>query len=334
MKKVLYVILALACIYLVLCVMGPSVIKVERSATMNASADAVKSQIVDYSVFKNWSPWADKDTAMKITIEGEAGKVGHKYSWEGNKNVGKGTMELTTVATDTIIEKLVFDGRGASDVIFVFKPEGAGTNVTWIMNMNIGFFGRGMMMFMKGKMDGMLGGDFEKGLAKLKAVAETVPPATGVANYEVKESEWPERTFIGTKSTNLTMETMPAFFGENFHKIGAELGKNKIKPESAPSCLVFKWDDASKSGDMAAVMGVTKGTKAAGWETYTTPAGKVLQVEYFGDYNKIGDAHMAIGKYLKEKNLTQGLVLEEYITDPMAEKDTAKWQTNIYYMVK
>ena len=24
----------------------------------------------------------------------------------------------------------------------------------------------------------------------------------------------------------------------------------------------------------------------------------------------------------------------EYITDPMTEKDTAKWQTNIYYLVK
>jgi effector-binding domain-containing protein len=44
--------------------------------------------------------------------------------------------------------------------------------------------------------------------------------------------------------------------------------------------------------------------------------------------------HMGMDEYMKEKSLTQTLVLEEYVTDPMTEKDTAKWQTNIYYLVK
>ena len=150
----------------------------------------------------------------------------------------------------------------------------------------------------------------------------------------MKEINWEERTFVGTKSTNLTMEKMPAFFGENFSKIMGDLGKSNIKPESAPASLTFKWDMATMSGDMAAVVGAAKGTKAKGWETYTRPAGKVLQIAYFGDYNKIAAAHEAMGKYLKEKNLTNGWVLEEYVTDPMTEKDTAKWQTNIYYLIK
>jgi len=334
MKKVLYVVLAIAVIYLVLCIAGPSAVVVSRSASMNASTDAIKSKIVDYNHFTSWSPWQEKDPNMKMIIEGTPGTGGHKYAWEGNKEVGKGTMELTSIGADTVVEKLVFDGKGASYITFAFKPEGTATNVTWTMNMDVPFIGRGMMMFFKGKMDKMLGGDFEKGLEKLKTVSEAAPSTEGVANYQVKESEWPERTFVGTKSTNLTMATMPAFFGENFKKIGAELGKNKIKPETAPSCLIFKWDDATQSGDMAAVMGVAKGTEVKGWEKYTTPAGKVLQVEYFGNYNKIGNAHMAIGKYAKEKGITTGWVLEEYLTDPMNEKDTAKWQTNIYYMVK
>ena len=72
--------------------------------------------------------------------EGEAGKVGHKYSWEGNKDIGKGTMELTSIGVDTIVEKLVFEGKGASDVSFIFKADGAATNVNWNMNMPISFF--------------------------------------------------------------------------------------------------------------------------------------------------------------------------------------------------
>jgi effector-binding domain-containing protein len=38
--------------------------------------------------------------------------------------------------------------------------------------------------------------------------------------------------------------------------------------------------------------------------------------------------------YLKEKNLTHSYVIEEYVTDPMMEKDTAKWLTNIFYLIK
>ena len=176
-KKILYAILALVVLYFVLCLIGPSSIKVERSASINASAEAVKSQITDYNVFNSWSPWAEKDTAMKFTVEGQVGTVGHKYAWEGNKNVGKGTMQLTSIGADTIIEQLDFDGRGISDVYFIFKPEGTATNLTWAIKMNVPFFGRGMMLFFKGQMDKMLGGDFEKGLAKLKSVVEAEPVA-------------------------------------------------------------------------------------------------------------------------------------------------------------
>ncbi len=333
MKKVLYVILALVGIYLVLCIAGPAAIKVERSATINAPADAIQAKIVDFGTFSTWSPWQEKDPNMKTTITGEAGKVGHLYSWEGNKEVGKGSMKITKVSADTVVQELSFDGSGISNVTFAFKADSAGTKVSWIMDMSVPFFGRGMMMFFKGKMDEMLGADFEKGLANLKKVAEEAP-ATGVANYEVKEVQWEARTYYGTKTTNLTMEKIGPFFGENLPKIMTDFGKGKIEPQSPPSCLVFSWNDANMSGDMAAAFAASKDAKIKGWEKYTVPAGKVLQVTYFGAYEKIGDAHGALVNYIKEKNLTQGLAIEEYVTDPGTEKDTAKWQTNIYYTLK
>ena len=57
-------------------------------------------------------------------------------------------------------------------------------------------------------------------------------------------------------------------------------------------------------------------------------------IEYFGSYEKSANAHYAMDAYMKEKGVIQSFVLEEYITDPMTEKDTAKWQTNIFYFVK
>ena len=38
---------------------------------------------------------------------------------------------------------------------------------------------------------------------------------------------------------------------------------------------------------------------------------------------------------IKANDLEQyGKVIEEYVTDPMSEKDTTKWLTNIYYMIR
>jgi effector-binding domain-containing protein len=202
------------------------------------------------------------------------------------------------------------------------------------MDMNVPFFGRGMMMFFKGKMDAMLGGDFEKGLGKLKTVSES--GKEGMAKkYDIQEMDWTERTYAASKKTNLAMDKIQPFFAENFPKLFADVQKDKIAPQSAPSAIYYSWDEKTMSGDMVAAVGIPNGTKVKGWETIVVPAGKVLFVSYYGPYRQIGDAHMAIGNYIKEKNLTKGdMVVEEYITDPGAEKDSTKWQTNIYYSLK
>lgn len=265
MKKVLYVILALVLLYLVLCIAGPSNVHVERSAIINASTEAIQAQLVDYNKFAAWSPWAEKDPNMKTSVEGEPGKPGHKYSWEGNKDVGKGTMEVASVSADTFREILNFEGKGSSPVYFAFKPEGAATNVTWGMDMKVPFFGRGMMMFFKGKMDQMLGGDFEKGLAGLAKAAEGAKE--GMAKkYDIQEMGWAERTYAASKKTTVTMDKMGGFFGENFPKLFADVQKDKITPQSAPSAIYYSMDKTTMSGEVAAAIGVPNGTKVKGWE--------------------------------------------------------------------
>jgi hypothetical protein len=57
-------------------------------------------------------------------------------------------------------------------------------------------------------------------------------------------------------------------------------------------------------------------------------------IEYLGDYAKTGEAHSAMDEYMAEKKL-QSIppVMEEYVTDPVEEPDTAKWLTRILYFV-
>jgi effector-binding domain-containing protein len=114
------------------------------------------------------------------------------------------------------------------------------------------------------------------------------------------------------------------------------MGKMSIKAAGAPSGIFYKYDEKEMKADMAAAIPVADAkANVKGYQLIEIPAGKALQIAYYGAYEKSGDAHMAIDKYMKEKNLTMNThVIEEYVTDPMHEPDTSKWLTNIYYMVK
>jgi effector-binding domain-containing protein len=285
-----------------------------------------------------WSPWTEKDPNMKVTYEGTPGQIGHFYSWSGNKDVREGSMRIAAINGDTISEDLSFSthaDRKDATVNLIAKDNGGSTSAKWQMIMNVGFLHRAPMLFIN--MDKMMGPDFEKGMANLKTVLESSSDesaATSAANYEVKELEWPETNFIGSKKETVEFQNVPAYLGKHLPAIFEELEKNKIQPEAAPSGIYWSYDEANGKTDMAAAIKVPVGSKVKGFETYKFPASKVLHVAYYGNYDKTMPAHEAIGKFMKEKGYTQTAAIEEYVTDPMVEKDTAKWLSNIYYIIK
>ena len=64
-------------------------------------------------------------------------------------------------------------------------------------------------------------------------------------------------------------------------------------------------------------------------------AGNAIVAHYYGAYNKMSDAWRGLKKYMADnKKIKTGAPWEQYMTDPGAEKDTAKWLTNIYFPVE
>jgi len=85
-------------------------------------------------------------------------------------------MTLTESHTNDLVRiKLEFIKPFASvcDTEFTFKPDGNQTAVTWSMTGTNNFVAKGFCLFMN--MDKTVGGDFEKGLAQMKSVAEAAP---------------------------------------------------------------------------------------------------------------------------------------------------------------
>jgi hypothetical protein len=152
----------------------PAEYRVERSATIGAPVETVFAQVNDFHRWEAWSPWAKLDPAAKATFAGAASGQGAKFSWSGNDKVGAGTMTLIESLPNQFIKIDVaftrpFEGSTISE--FAFRPQGSATVVTWASYGEQNFIGKAICLFVS--MDRMLGGDMEKGLAQMKAVAET-----------------------------------------------------------------------------------------------------------------------------------------------------------------
>jgi hypothetical protein len=174
LKKILIGFAVVLVAFLLIVAMQPSHFRVERTANITAPVPAIFDRVNDFHKWEAWSPWAKLDPAMKQTYEGAPAGTGAIYTWVGNKQVGEGRMTITeSIPSDLIRLKLEFLKPFASTAHteFMFKPEKDQTVVTWSMSGENNFISKAFCLFMN--MDKMVGGDFEKGLANLKSLAET-----------------------------------------------------------------------------------------------------------------------------------------------------------------
>jgi len=173
LKKILIVIAVLVVVFVIIVALQPAEFHVARTATIAAPAEVVFAQVNELKKWDAWSPWVKIDPAMKQTYEGPASGTGAISRWAGNKDVGEGSMTITESRPNELIRfnlEFIKPMAGTSTAEFSFKPEGNQTAVTWSMTGKNNFIAKAMVLFMN--MDKMVGGQFEKGLAQMKAIAE------------------------------------------------------------------------------------------------------------------------------------------------------------------
>jgi hypothetical protein len=172
-KKLAVVVVLVIVVILGMAAMQPNTFGVQRSATVKAPPEKIAALIGDFHNWGQWSPWEQLDPNMKRTYSGAPRGKGAVYQWEGNKDVGAGRMEITDMPDPSkIIIKLDFLQPFESHNVtrFTLVPQGETTTVTWNMSGPMPFISKIMSVFMS--MDAMIGKDFEKGLAQMKAAAE------------------------------------------------------------------------------------------------------------------------------------------------------------------
>ena len=150
----------------------PDSFRVQRVVLINAPSDKVFPLINDMKAWTAWSPYEKKDPAMKRTYGAVTAGKGATYAWDGDKNVGQGSIEIVESGPRKILLKLdfvkPFEAHNMGE--FLLEPKGDSTSVTWATYGPSPHMSKVIGTFMN--IDDLIGRDFEKGLADLKAAAE------------------------------------------------------------------------------------------------------------------------------------------------------------------
>lgn len=343
--KVLKIIIGIIVVLVVLLVAYfmtlDSAYKVERSAKINAPASLVMEHIANFKEWEAWSPWKAKDPEAKYTFSGPESGVGASMSWvtslpddsAGSANyIGEGGMEISELnGSESVKYTLTFKKpwESSSTGGFELSEDNGVTTVRWYDTGELPF----IMRPMGAMMDGMIGPDFEKGLAFLKTHVEEHAAMAPKSDYVIEEITVESFPYLAI-TDSITVDQISSTLGAMYGKIQEYLKSQQIEMAGAPFAIYHTWD--YKTTKMTGGIPVAEEVKGSDEiQSGMSYAGPALKVVHMGSYEGTGNAHEAIDVYMQANGKEMvGAPWEVYVTDPMTEMDTSKWVTEIYYPVK
>ena len=156
----------------------PNKFRIERSTLMAAPPEAIFAQLNDFHAWEAWSPWEKIDPAVKRTYSGADAGVGAKYRWDGNKQLGSGSMTIIESTPHRFL-KLDIDFRAPfaahNTIEFILDANGdstaGSTKVTHAMYGPSPFISK--LFGLVFNMEKMVGEKFEEGFVTIKSIVET-----------------------------------------------------------------------------------------------------------------------------------------------------------------
>lgn len=145
---------------------------VSRTIDIDAPDDLIYSLVADFRNWPLWSPWEDRDPNQYRAFEGAPATPSATYAWQGNRDAGDGHARiLTTVPPSTVSIDLELTGPHKFNSLLMFLiSDSRPTRVEWVMSGE----SEGLRQVLSAirPMDAVMGPDFERGLARLKILAE------------------------------------------------------------------------------------------------------------------------------------------------------------------
>jgi effector-binding domain-containing protein/uncharacterized protein YndB with AHSA1/START domain len=337
LKRLIVVVVTLVALLAAAGMLLPRHSHVERKVVIDAKPSTVFALVDGFKQFNKWSPWAALDPNAKYAREGPEFGVGAKQSWSGDpKTVGSGSQEIIEVDPPKRVKsRLDFGDRGIAVAELSLAPEGNGTQVTWSLETDNGAgpVGRyfGLMM------DRWVGPAYERGLANLKSLAESLPKAdfAGLAVERVEAQ--PVTVAYVSAQTSKDAAQIGDAIGEGYAKVLAFMRATGLKQAGHPITIDTRVDDSGYEFDAAIPVDKMPDKPlpaGSAVKLKTTYSGQALKVVAKGPYRGMPASHAQLHAFMAARGYeAAGPPWDEYVSDPGTTPD-AELITNIYQPVK
>jgi hypothetical protein len=284
------ILLVIVIVVAVLAFVAPTEMETERSVKIDAPKELIYEHLVYFEATNKWSPWMELDSNMQTNIEGEDGKVGTVFSWEGNKDAGKGKQELTLIDTNRIEHSITFiePFESTAKTYFELEKEADGVEVSWGFESEMVRPFNVLGLFMS--MEDAIGDDYEKGLNKLKEMVEKAneEKAENDSEYIIEKINFEEKDYL-TFRDRVSFSEMQKFYSENLGAMFKLLNENpSTEIAGAASGIYYDWDEENMEADLAATVPFSS-TDEIDFEKYKVVSleGEALKIAYYGEYDKL-----------------------------------------------
>lgn len=305
----------------------PSRVATERSVVIDRPPSMVHAVVDSFALFNRWSPWADLDPKTRYTYEGPERGVGAAMAWASDDpSVGSGRQTITaSVAPERVETALDFGDFGTSEAALAITSDGDGSKVTWRFETELPITLDGKFFFgVLGRWFGLtmadaIGADYDKGLAKLKALLEGMPRADIEGLQAVVQDVATQPAYeVPGLSSGTDGASSSAVLGAAYGEIVALAQASNLKLAGPPYTVIRGHTGDQWRFDAGIPVDRNDAPPSGRLQAAQTFAGRAADFRHLGSYDTLGQTHAKAEAWLATRGLAAGEPrMEIYVSDPM-----------------
>ncbi|NOQ92841.1 MAG: hypothetical protein GQ552_09035 [Flavobacteriaceae bacterium] len=309
---------------------------VKRSRVVHAHPEVVFNDLNDYKNWAAWGPWYEEDSTLVATYSDNTIGEGGSYSWTGKD--GGGTMNTLKVEKPkSLDQEIIFKtpfGDMKSDVYWTLEKVKGGTNLTWGMKGEMGFFSR----WMASSMEDNIGPMEERGL---ELFDENIQKKTKV--YSIKTNGVVDYSggFYLYSTASCKIDEIGAKFPTLLMKVLPFIRKNKIRTTGGSFTLFHKYDEENGTTMFSVCYPISERVITPNGSDVLTgfmERGKYFKTTLTGSYSNSAEAWETAMKEVENiegyKMIENGEPFESHVNSPMKIANPADLITEIYIPVE
>jgi len=320
----------------------PATVTVERSVVVNRPAATVFTLLNGFRTWTHWSPWADLDPDADFERTGPEFGVGARLEWSGDPALlGSGWQEITVSEPWRRVELRTDIGpQGAAVTTYRVAGDRLGSRVTWAFETDVSA-GQGVAGAWLGRYFGLflarwVGADFERGLARLKAYAETLPERD-FSDAEIERvSPGPRRVAQVRGTSAPEPEQVAAALAEAYGEISAWAAETGASLADPPLAVTRRSGDGAYRFEAAIPLETgSEAPPARGRvELGRSPGGPAARIVHRGPYGNTLASYEQLYAWIAARGLEPtGVSWEEYVSDP-GETPPESLITHLYVLLE